>query len=122
MACPPPRREALSRTAESCRAFRLIDFRPALQSAPMLAELTENSSIIVEAIAVPVLFIVAVALARFLKRRAGVELGLRYQLFCIAFSFWLPLEVIGADFPQHDGVMRALRAATLLLGTFFVLA
>ena len=88
----------------------------------MFADLTGRSSIAVEAVAIPILFVALVALGRLLKRRAGVHLGLAFQFFCIVFSLWLPLEVVGADFPHRDGVMRALRAANVLLGTFFILA
>lgn len=88
----------------------------------MFAELTERTAIIVEAIAIPILFVATVAFGRFLKHRAGVQLGLGFQLFCIAFSIWLPLELIGTAFPNRDDVMRALRAANVLFGTFFVLA
>ncbi len=95
---------------------------PILQSVAMFAKLTEGSSIAVEAVAIPLLFVATVALGRFLKRRAGVDLGLRYQLFCVAFAFWLPLELVGSDFPERAEVMRALRSANVLLGMFFTLA
>ena len=88
----------------------------------MLAELTEGSSIAIEAITIPVLFVVMLGLGRFLKRRAGVQLGLFYQLFSIAFAVWLPLEILGTDFPHRLGTMHGLRAANILLGTFFILS
>jgi small-conductance mechanosensitive channel/CRP-like cAMP-binding protein len=88
----------------------------------MLAALLGSSSIAAEAIAVPVIFVLAVGVGRFLKRRAGVQLGLPYLLLCIAFSLWLPLEIVGAEFPHRVVTMRALRAANVLLGAFFVLA
>ena len=88
----------------------------------MLAELTDGSSIAIEAIAIPVLFAVTLGLGRFLKRHSGVHLGLLYQLFCIAFAVWLPLEIIQTDFPYRAVTMPALRAANVLLGTIFILA
>jgi small-conductance mechanosensitive channel/CRP-like cAMP-binding protein len=87
----------------------------------MFAELTGGSSIAVEAVAIPILFVTTVTLGRFLKRRAGVQLGLGFQLFCIAFSVWLPLQILGTDFPHREGIMRALRAANVLLATFLIL-
>jgi small-conductance mechanosensitive channel/CRP-like cAMP-binding protein len=88
----------------------------------MLAQLTDGSSIAIEAIAIPVLLIVTLGLGRFLKRRAGVHLGPLYQLFCIAFAVWLPLEILRTDFPHRLGTMHALRAANVLLGTIFIIA
>jgi small-conductance mechanosensitive channel/CRP-like cAMP-binding protein len=88
----------------------------------MLAELTDGSSIAIEAIAIPVLLAVTLWLGRFLKRRAGVQLGPLYQLFGIAFAVWLPLEIIGTPFPNRVVTMHVLRAANVLLGTFFILA
>ncbi|MEI9894279.1 MAG: mechanosensitive ion channel family protein [Chthoniobacter sp.] len=87
----------------------------------MLAELIDGSSIAIEAIAIPVLMALTLGLGRFLKRRS-VDLGLFYQLFCIAFAIWLPLEILHTEFPHRLGTMRALRAANVLLGTFFILA
>jgi small-conductance mechanosensitive channel/CRP-like cAMP-binding protein len=88
----------------------------------MLAALTDGSSIAIEAVAIPVLLVITFGVGRFLKRRAGVHLGPLYQLFCIAFATWLPLEILKTDFPHRLGTMHALRAANVLLGTVFVLA
>ncbi len=87
----------------------------------MPASLFGESTIAVEAVAIPVVFVVAVAFGRVLKRR-GVELGVNFLLLCIAFALWIPLEVGGADFPTRFETLRALRAANLLLGTLFGLA
>lgn len=88
----------------------------------MLAQLTEGSSIAIEAIAIPLLFVITLTLGRFLKRQAGVQLGLLFQLFCFVFSIWLPLEILRTDFAQRADTIRLLRAANVLLGTFFLLA
>lgn len=88
----------------------------------MLAELTDGSSIAIEAIAIPVLLAVTLGLGRFLKRHSHLHLGPLYQLFCIAFAVWLPLEILHTDFPHRLGTMHALRAANVLLGTIFILA
>jgi small-conductance mechanosensitive channel/CRP-like cAMP-binding protein len=100
----------------------LIGSLLSLESAPMLAELSEARSIVVEAVATPVLFVAALTLGRFLKRKAGVQLGFGFQLLTIAFAVWLPLEILRTDFPLRDGTMRFLRAANVLLGTLFILA
>ena len=88
----------------------------------MLAELTDGSSIAIEAIAIPLLLVLTLGLGRFLKRRAGVHLGLFYQLFCVVFAVWLPLEFLGTDFSYRLVTMHALRAANILLGTVFIQA
>jgi small-conductance mechanosensitive channel/CRP-like cAMP-binding protein len=88
----------------------------------MLADLTDGSSIAIEAFAIPILTIVLLGLGRFLKRRAGVQLGVLYQLFCITFALWLPLEFLRTDFPDRVPTMHALRAANVLLGAVFLLA
>lgn len=88
----------------------------------MLAELIDGSSIAIEAVAIPVLLAVTLGLGRFLKRRAAVHLGPLYQLFCITFAVWLPMEILSTDFPSREGTMNALRAANVLLGTIFIIA
>jgi len=88
----------------------------------MFTALLGESTITVEAIAMPIVFVVAVAFGRLLKRRAGVDLGVSYLLLCIAFALWVPLEIGGADFPERLSTMRVLRTANVLLGTFFILA
>jgi small-conductance mechanosensitive channel/CRP-like cAMP-binding protein len=88
----------------------------------MLAEMIDGSSIAIEAVAIPALFAITLGVGRFLKRRAGVQLGILYQLFCVVFAVWLPMEIIGTDFSNREPVMHALRAANVLLGTIFILA
>lgn len=88
----------------------------------MFADQIDGSSIAFEAVAIPVLFAITLGIGRFLKRRAGVQLGLLYQLFCVTFAVWLPMEAVGTDFANRDVVMHALRAANVLLGTIFIIA
>lgn len=105
----------------------------------MSAGFPETSALIVEATAVPLLFGVMLALGRVLKRRAGVQFGLTYQLFSIAFSIWMPFEILfgtvlrasnaeaaaktgDASFLAHLSAMNATRAACVLLGAFVVIA
>jgi small-conductance mechanosensitive channel/CRP-like cAMP-binding protein len=93
-----------------------------LPSTPMLAALLENPPGIVEAVAVPVIFLAGIAIGRLLKRRAGVQLGFHYLLLSAALALWLPLEFGRLDFPHRAGALQLLRAAIVLLGTFFILA
>ncbi len=88
----------------------------------MFAGLPDMSTIVLELAAVPVLYIGTIALGRWLKRSAGVQLGPLYQLFCIVFSLWLPLEILGTEFPNRQGLIQLGRAANVLLGTVFLLA
>jgi len=63
-------------------------------------------------------FVIALAIGRFLKRRAEVSLGLFYQLFCLTLAFYAALAVYGvqADWRNHIG------AAAILLSTALVVA
>lgn len=86
----------------------------------MLAELTGSSAIAATIVGSLVLFVAGIGLGRWLKRRAGVRLGAAYLLFCATFALWVALEFSHGDFPHRLGVLRALRAANVLLGTFFL--
>jgi small-conductance mechanosensitive channel/CRP-like cAMP-binding protein len=63
-------------------------------------------------------FLVAVALGRLLKQRAGVRFGVLYRLFCLTLAFYAALAFYGvhADWRNHVG------AATILLSTAAVVA
>ena len=63
-------------------------------------------------------FFVALSIGRLLKRGAGVQLGILYQLFCLTLAFYVALAVYGvqADWRNHVG------AAAILLSTAFVVA
>lgn len=63
-------------------------------------------------------FFVALGFGRLLKRRAGVQLGLLYQLFCLSVAFYAALIVYGvhASWRVHVG------AAVVLLSTALVVA
>src|SRR6266404_6710564 len=63
-------------------------------------------------------FFVALIIGRLLKRRAGVRLGILYQLFCLTLAFYAALAVYGvhATWRNHVG------AAAILLSTAFVVA
>ncbi len=63
-------------------------------------------------------FFLALTLGRILKRRAGVRLGLLYQLFCLTLAFYAAISIYGvrADWRNHIG------AAAILLSTAFIVA
>src|ERR1700740_16668 len=64
-------------------------------------------------------FFVALLLGRLLKRRAGVQLGLLYQLFCLSVAFYASLSVYGVEeVPWRVHVA----AAAILLSTALIVA
>src|SRR5213595_1818530 len=65
-----------------------------------------------------VTFFVALGIGRFLKRRAGVQLGLFFRLFCLILAFYAAIAVYGvhASWRNHVG------AAAILLSTALVVA
>src|SRR5438309_7447220 len=63
-------------------------------------------------------FFVALTVGRILKRRAGVRLGILYQLFCLTLAFYAALAVYGVHTNWRDHV----GAAVILLSTAFVVA
>src|SRR5881397_3654560 len=63
-------------------------------------------------------FFGALTIGRFLKRRAGVRLGLLFRLFCLILTFYAAIAVYGvhASWRNHVG------AAAILLSTALVVA
>src|SRR4249919_640174 len=63
-------------------------------------------------------FFVALGIGRFLKHRAGVQLGLLFQLFCLTLAFYAAITVYGVHAPwrYHVG------AAAILLSTALIVA
>src|SRR6516225_11813551 len=63
-------------------------------------------------------FFIAVGIGRFLKKRAGVRLGLLFRLFCLIVAFYAAIAFYGVHAPwrQHVG------AAAILLSTALVVA
>src|SRR5438552_13001436 len=63
-------------------------------------------------------FFVALGIGRFLKRRAGVQLGLLFRLFCLTVAFYAAIAVYGVHAPwrYHVG------AAVILLSTALFVA
>src|SRR5258708_39857823 len=63
-------------------------------------------------------FFGALTVGRFLKRHAGVRLGLLFRLFCLVLAFYAAIAVYGvhASWRNHVG------AAAILLSTALVVA
>ncbi len=71
----------------------------------------------------PLLYLVTVAIGRWLKRHAGVSLGVMYRLFCIVISIYLPLVLLDLHYDYGSFQLeRELRVAAILLGVIFTLA
>ena len=68
--------------------------------------------------AIPLVFVAAFASGRWLKRNAKVQLGLAYQLFCIALAIYLPTEWLGIDLPKSEHFAPVI----VFLATFFIIA
>ncbi len=64
-----------------------------------------------------VTFFGTLAIGRFLKRRAGVRLGLLYQLFCLAAAFYAGLATYGvqANWRDHIGALTVLLSTALVV-------
>ena len=63
-------------------------------------------------------FFVSLGIGRFLKRRAGVRLGLLFRLFCLIVAFYAAIAVYGVHAPWRHHV----GAAAILLSTALVVA
>src|SRR5947207_4690420 len=84
----------------------------------MFSALSEAERDAITAIVFIGTFFVAVTIGRFLKRRAGVRLGLFFRLFCLTLAFYAATAVYGvhASWRNHVG------AALILLSTALVVA
>src|SRR5881227_82212 len=63
-------------------------------------------------------FFIALGIGRFLKRRAGVGLGLLFRLFCLILAFYAAIVVYGVHAPWRHHV----GAAAILFSTALVVA
>ena len=84
----------------------------------MFDTLTEVQRDAITVVVFIVTFFVALGIGRFLKRRAGVQLGLLFQLFCLILAFYAAIAVYGvrASWRYHVG------AAAILLSTALIVA
>lgn len=73
--------------------------------------------------AIPLLYILLMALGRMLKRRAGVQLQFTYRCLCGVVAIYIPTAVLHLQFPDLGfDLGHALEAMTVLLGAFVVMA
>src|SRR2546426_12213003 len=63
-------------------------------------------------------FFGALTVGRFLKRRAGVRLGLLFRLFCLTLAFYTAIAVYGVHAPWRNHI----GAAAILLSTALLFA
>src|SRR5215468_10670883 len=84
----------------------------------MLDAVSEAQRDVITVVVFIATFFVALGIGRFLKRRAGVQLGLLFQLFCLTLAFYAAITVYGVRAPWrfHIG------AAAILLSTALVVA
>jgi len=84
----------------------------------MLDALTEVQRDAITVVVFLLTFFVALGIGRFLKRRAGVRLGLLFRLFCLIVAFYAAIAVYGVHAPwrHHIG------AAAILLSTALAVA
>jgi small-conductance mechanosensitive channel/CRP-like cAMP-binding protein len=84
----------------------------------MLNTLSEAERGAITVVVFIVTFFVALGIGRFLKRRAGVQLGLFFRLFCLILAFYAAITVYGVHAPWRFHV----GAASILLSTALVVA
>ena len=89
----------------------------------MPPNLTPSEQVMVFVAAAPVIYLATVAIGRFLKRRAGVQLGVMYKLFGASLALYIPIKLLGWDKgPDPYELYRDLHAACILLGVIVVLS
>src|ERR1043165_1742794 len=81
-------------------------------------EFIQNQKALVTILIFVATFFVSLTLGRLLKRRAGVPLGVLFQLFCLTLAFYAAIWFYGvqANWRNHVG------AALFLLSTAFLVA
>ncbi len=100
----------------------------ALISAQMPSPLVESEAVLAFAGLVTIVYLAAVTIGRYLKRRQGVRLGVSYQFFCIALALWVPLlafdRLIGVQpgWEWLHAMLTHLGTAVALFGTIVFLS
>src|SRR6476659_6011217 len=84
----------------------------------MLALLPETEKAAATMIVFVATFLVCLTVGRLLKRRAGVRLGLLFQLFCLALATYASLTFYGVHASWRDHV----GSAVVLLSTAVIVA
>lgn len=95
----------------------------------MLSALPISERVPLAAFLAPCLYLLCVGIGRTLKRRAGVRLGILYQLFSVVLAVSISLQFFQLDYPpaqrapstQFD-LQRELGSLATLLGAFFLIA
>jgi small-conductance mechanosensitive channel/CRP-like cAMP-binding protein len=87
-------------------------------SQPMFTTLLETQKAAVTIVVFIGTFFVTLSIGRFLKRRAGVRLGLLFRLFCLTLAFYAAIAAYGL----HTNWRNHVGAAVVLLSTAFVVA
>jgi small-conductance mechanosensitive channel/CRP-like cAMP-binding protein len=80
------------------------------------AELTQRIATL--GLATPAIYLILLALGRWLRRRAKVRLGVMYHLFALCLAIFLPLRLLEPD----NSFLMLLEALATMLGTLFLLA
>jgi len=92
----------------------------------MLSHLSSVNQAVVFAASGTLIYLALVALGRWLKRRAGVQLGVMYKFFGASLGLYIPMRLLG--WIHHDPgsssyeMGRDLAAASVLLGVVFILS
>src|SRR5881296_4584264 len=83
----------------------------------MFSELPEATRDALTAVVFIGTFFVALGIGRFLKRRAGVQLGLLFRLFCLTLAFYAAIAVYGVQAPwrYHVGTAAILLSTALFV-------
>jgi small-conductance mechanosensitive channel/CRP-like cAMP-binding protein len=89
----------------------------------MLTSLSPVDKAVVFAASAPLIYLVTVAVGRWLKHRAGVQLGVMYKLFGAALGLYIPILLLNWDEGTGPYTLRHdLSAACVLLSVFFILS
>jgi len=86
---------------------------------------TPTQQVIIFLVSAPCIYLLMVALGRWLKQRARVQLSVMFKLFGIALALYIPLLCLGwtnAKYLYEPDLSRDLAAACILLGVIFVLS
>jgi len=84
----------------------------------MFSHLLETQPTAITAVVFVATFFIALSIGRLLKRRAGVQLGVPFQLFCLTLAFYAAISIYGVNV----GWRRHVDAIAILLTTAFFVA
>ncbi|MGI9114298.1 MAG: mechanosensitive ion channel domain-containing protein [Chthoniobacterales bacterium] len=86
----------------------------------MLHALIESYRAAATVVTFLVTYFAALTIGRLLKRKAGVPLGLLFQLFCLTFAFYCALGVYGihATWRNHIGAALLLLSSAIVVALF----